>query len=145
MSKAVEELYAKWLDQKTTELQQAAQALIQADDPETAFREALNQPSQPSDVLEAFGDNVTPEPGPDGPYVEALGRRISRAEAQEVLARWNGPVSGGGTQGSAGEAMADALNAASEQWEAEQARLGEEKRATHDDNLRSANANRTGS
>ena len=142
MSKAVEELYAKWLDAKTTELQQAAQTLIQSDDPETAFREALNQPSQPSDVLEAFGDNVTPEPGPDGPYVEALGRRISRAEAQEVLARWNGPVSG---DMRSGDSDPDALNAVMQQWQAEQDRQEEARRTTHDENLRSANANRTGS
>lgn len=145
MSDTIEQLYSRWLERETDALQKAAQALVQSDDPEAAFRAALNtEPAEPSDVLEAFADKVTPEPGPDGPYIEALGRRISRAEAQEVLARWNGPVSPFSPQGSLGEAMADALSAASDEWEASQARQKEERRATHDENLRSANANRIG-
>lgn len=144
MSKTIEELYAQWLDAKTTELQQAAQALIQSDDPEAAFRAALNEPSQPSDALEAFADNLTPEPGPDGPYVEALGRRISRAEAQEVLARWNGPVSPFGVPQSPGDAIADALSAANDEWAANEARRKEEGRATINESLRNDHVNRTG-
>jgi len=145
MTDTIEQLYSRWLERETDALQKAAQALVQSDDPEAAFRAALNtEPAEPSDVLEAFADKVTPEPGPDGPYIEALGRRISRAEAQEVLARWNGPVSPFGVERSPGEAMADALNAAHEQWEAAEAQRKEEGRATINESLRNDYQNRTG-
>lgn len=144
MTDTLEELYAKWLEARTADLESEAQKLIQSDDPEAAFREALNQPAEPTDVLEAFADNLTPEPGPDGPFIPELGRRISREEAQTLLTRWNQPVSPFVPQGSLGEAMADALSAATDEWAANQARREEERRATHNENLRSANQNRTG-
>lgn len=146
MTETIDQLYARWLDARTAELEKAAQALIHSEDPEAAFREALNQPAeQPSDVLEAFSANVTPEPdGLDGPYIEALGRRISRAEANEVLARWNGPVSLFGVRGSLGEQVADALNQANEEWEASEARDKAARQATINESLRNDHLNRTG-
>lgn len=80
----IEALYAQWLDARTTELQQAAQALLHADDPEAAFRAALNEPAEPTtDVLETFADRIKPEGQPDGPYIPELGRRISAAVTGE--------------------------------------------------------------
>ena len=145
MTDTIEQLYSRWLESKTEELQRAAQQLIQSEDPEAAFREALNQPTEPTDLMEAFSDRMTPEPDRDGPFIPELNRRISREEAQTLLTRWNQPVSPFVPLGSAGEAMADALNAAGEQWQAEQARRQEERQATHDENVRSGNANRTSS
>lgn len=42
-------------------------------------------------LLDAFADHLKPEE-PDGPYVEALGRKVSRAEAEELLRRWDGTL-----------------------------------------------------
>lgn len=134
MSKGIEELYAQWLDAKTTELQQAAQQLIRSEDPEAAFRAALNQPSEPSDLMEAFADQIKPDEA-DGPFIPELNRRISREEAQTLLTRWNQPVSPFVAQESAGESMTDALNEANEQWELAQKQRQATSRAAHDEGL----------
>lgn len=92
MTDTIESLYAKWLDAKTTELQQAAQSILHSDDPEAALRAVLEEPEQPTDAVEHFADRMK-QPEPDGPFVPELNRRITAAEAARILEGWSGPVS----------------------------------------------------
>lgn len=97
MSKTIEQLYAKWLETKTEELQIAAQAMLHADDPEAAIRAALNEPVQVEQPANPLFENVDPALIGGGEDALTLpdGRVVTRSQVQEFLASYQGTIADG--------------------------------------------------
>lgn len=97
MTDTVETLYAAWLDQRTEELQKAAQALIQSDDPEAAFRAALNEPVQPEQPANPLFEGIDPSliGGREDSLTLPDGRTVTRSQVQDFLSKYEGTITDG--------------------------------------------------
>lgn len=94
----LQDLYAKWLDAKTTELQQAAQSMLQSEDPEAAFRAILDEPAEERPAEQSEGnplyqgiDPALIRHGDDGLTLPD-GRTVTRAQVQEFLTSYSGTL-----------------------------------------------------